>query len=223
MPVRDGGSSPEALTRKLRIDAALRESGWHIVPHLPGKPFASYHHAAVTEFPTTNRRAPPSRQRSKVNSQPVHPAGYLSFPNRRTASAVQPTSPHSRHGNRTQAQRYARGIQQLGHRYGESGVPFLLSANGQTIRFLDARDPAVKAGDAATTASIRISFIAFCREFRKPPASGSAASGLESVPPLLHRLSSGWVLPCFRLPVSRTSALGPRCPVPSRRVAQSLL
>jgi predicted type IV restriction endonuclease len=45
---------PEALTRKRRIDAALRESGWQIVPHLPGTPFASYHHAAVTEFPTAN-------------------------------------------------------------------------------------------------------------------------------------------------------------------------
>lgn len=48
---------PEALTRKQRIDAALRASGWHIVPHLPGTPFASYHHAAVTEFPTANSPA----------------------------------------------------------------------------------------------------------------------------------------------------------------------
>ncbi|MDZ7637312.1 MAG: hypothetical protein U5J83_03520 [Bryobacterales bacterium] len=44
----------EALTRRTRIDAALRESGWRIVPHLLGTPFASYHHAAVTEFPTAN-------------------------------------------------------------------------------------------------------------------------------------------------------------------------
>jgi type I restriction enzyme R subunit len=124
---------PEALTRKLRIDAALRESGWRIVPHLPGTPFSAYHQSAVTEFPTANG-----------------PADYALIANNRILAIVEA----KRIGLAvqevlTQAQRYSRGIQQLDHRSGEYGVPFLLSANGQTIRFLDVRDPANTARDLA--------------------------------------------------------------------------
>jgi type I site-specific restriction endonuclease len=87
----------EALTRRTRIDAALRESGWHIVPHLPGTPFASYHCAAVTEFPTANG-----------------PADYALIANNRILAIVEAKrSGLAIQEVLTQAQRYARGIRHL--------------------------------------------------------------------------------------------------------------
>ncbi|MCU0227210.1 MAG: hypothetical protein MUF01_06185 [Bryobacterales bacterium] len=53
---------PEALTRKHRLDEALRASAWRIVPHIPGAPFRAYHQATVTEVPTANGRVLSSRQ-----------------------------------------------------------------------------------------------------------------------------------------------------------------
>lgn len=70
MLAKNAGSSPEAITRKTRIDAALRTAGWQIVPHLPGTPFHAYHRCAVTEFPTANSPAAPSSHQRSTHQAP---------------------------------------------------------------------------------------------------------------------------------------------------------
>lgn len=107
-------ANTEALTRCTRIDAALRESGWRIVPNLPGTPFASYHHAAVTEFPTANspaasitsaiHRELPGVLHAWIPSQPIS-AHRVSDTTQRPLSFSE--------NNKPQAQRYTRGVSEF--------------------------------------------------------------------------------------------------------------
>jgi type I restriction enzyme R subunit len=113
----------ERKTRKIRIDPALRNAGWEIVPYRSGRALDNYTHHAVEEFPTTHGPAVYGRV---VDGQLV---GVVEA--KKVALAPQNVL--------TQAERYAKGIRHpLGGSHGY-GVPFLYSTNGEVHWFRDVR------------------------------------------------------------------------------------
>jgi len=111
----------EAQTRR-KIDAVLEACGWRVVPYQEGKDYSLQAACAITEFPTENG-----------------PADYVLAAKgellaiveaKKVALGVQSVL--------SQAQRYAKGIKP--HKYGDYGVPFAYSSNGNEFYFQDLRE-----------------------------------------------------------------------------------
>jgi type I restriction enzyme R subunit len=116
-------SESEIVTRKRRIDKSLRESGWQIVSHAKSSTVALTHHA-VEEHPTANG-----------------PADYALFVNDQLLGLVEAKKLAVGAQNvLEQAKRYAKGVQNAPHNWGEYKVPFLYATNGENIFFLDVRE-----------------------------------------------------------------------------------
>jgi type I restriction enzyme R subunit len=115
----------EAHTRKRRINPRLEIAGWRPVAFSPTTPLTSYAHAAIEEYETRNgptdyALCDQGQIRGVVEAKKVTlgPQGVL-----------------------VQAERYAKGIDQIPKYQGEFGVPFLYSTNGEQIWFHDVRNP----------------------------------------------------------------------------------
>ncbi|MGI8618753.1 MAG: DEAD/DEAH box helicase family protein, partial [Gemmatimonadaceae bacterium] len=122
MPARPRTES-ERRTRKSRVDPALKAAGWEIVPFDPAKPIAWYREHAIEEYPTSHG-----------------PADYALVVDGELVGVVEAKKvglgPQS---VLTQAERYARGIQNRKATFNGSGVPFLYSTNGEVHWFQDVR------------------------------------------------------------------------------------
>src|SRR6266478_829167 len=116
-------SNSEWLTRKRLIDSMLKASGWKVVPFDQGKPLATQHCCAIEEYPTA---AGPADYALCVNGQII---GIVEA-KRLTLGPQNVLS---------QAERYSKGLKQPGLSFGEYGVPFLYSTNGEVIWYHDIR------------------------------------------------------------------------------------
>ena len=114
----------EATTRRTRVDPKLREQGWEIVPFDPARPASDYTRHAVTEYPTANG-----------------PADYALFVDGQLLGVTE--------GKRlslgpqnvlTQAERYAKAMDQSPFNFRGFRVPLLYSTNGEVFWFHDIRD-----------------------------------------------------------------------------------
>src|SRR5258707_1733113 len=116
-------SNSEWLTRKRLIDSMLKASGWKVAPFAPGKPLAAQDRCAIEEYPTS---AGPADYALCIDGQIIGivEAKKLSLGPQNVLS---------------QAERYSRGLQQNGLRFGEYGVPFLYSTNGEALWHHDIR------------------------------------------------------------------------------------
>ncbi|MBI5229595.1 DEAD/DEAH box helicase family protein [Candidatus Micrarchaeota archaeon] len=111
----------EAQTRK-SINEALERSGWKVIPFEEGKNYSRYSSCAITEFPTESG-----------------PVDYLLSVNGEAIGVVEAKKRSLAPQNvLSQALRYARGISPL--KYGEFGVPFAYSTNGELVWFQDIRE-----------------------------------------------------------------------------------
>src|SRR3989338_4924890 len=117
-------SHSEYLTRKLKIDKLLEGSGWKIVQYKDKTPYDNYKRCAVTEYPTKSG-----------------PVDYALFDGGQPIGVVEAKkSSLSVYTVLDQAQRYAKGIDD-DLKFGEYGVPFAYSTNGEKVFFQDLRDP----------------------------------------------------------------------------------
>jgi len=115
----------EWLTRKRLIDTKLAESGWKVVPFDERKPLAERDCCAIEEFPTGSG-----------------PADYALCVGGQILGIVEAKKLTLGPQNvLSQAERYSRGVSQPGTGFGEFGVPFLYSTNGEVIWFHDVRHP----------------------------------------------------------------------------------
>ena len=115
----------EFETRKRRIDARLKAMTppWQIIRHQDALDGARLHRVAVEEYPTDNG-----------------PADYALFVHGRLLGIIEAKKVALDPYNvLEQAKRYARGVHGGAGRWGEYGVPFLYSSNGETIWFIDVR------------------------------------------------------------------------------------
>jgi len=113
----------EATTRKSRIDKALREAGWVVIPFRPGLVAAALQNHAVEEYPTT-----------------TGPADYALFVAGRFLGVVEAKKLSLGPQNAlVQAERYSRGAECTGLDFGGCRVPFLYATNGEVIWFHDVR------------------------------------------------------------------------------------
>ncbi len=113
----------EQLTRKRRIDPRLRAAGRSIAPFRLGMPTTPPRATAVEEWPTQ-----------------AGPADYALCDSAAVRGVVEAKKLTVGPGGvLTQAERYARGLDQEPRYQGEFGAPFLYSTNGETIRFHDVR------------------------------------------------------------------------------------
>ena len=109
----------EWLTRKARIDPRLEALGWK---RFPSPPWGAHR---TEEHPTDNG-----------------PADYVLHLDDSPVAVVEAKKLTVGPQNvLTQAQRYARGLRSTDSRFGEYGVPFLYSANGEVTWFHDVRHP----------------------------------------------------------------------------------
>src|SRR5205823_4555678 len=118
-------SSPEAewLTRKSRIDARLKQSGWKLVGFSPELNLNALDKVAVEELPTANG-----------------PADYGLLVGGRLLGIVEAKKVTVNPQNvLEQAKRYARGIFAAVGEWNGFRVPFLYASNGTIIWHLDAR------------------------------------------------------------------------------------
>jgi type I restriction enzyme R subunit len=116
-------SNSEWLTRKRLIDSMLKASGWKVVPFAQGKPLAAQHRCAIEEYPTS-----------------AGPADYALCADGRIIGIVEAKKLTLGPQNvLSQAERYSKGLEQPGPRFGEYGVPFLYSTNGEVIWHHDIR------------------------------------------------------------------------------------
>jgi type I restriction enzyme, R subunit len=116
------GHANERETRKLRIDRALKDTGWSIVDFSPG---STYHTAAVREYETNNG-----------------PADYVLYVNGTALGVVEAKREGVDPLNvLSQARRYAKGFNGGPFAFGEYRLPFVFSTNGTTIWFQDLREP----------------------------------------------------------------------------------
>jgi len=114
----------EWATRKLLVDKRLRSAGWRVVPFEEGKPLSSFDGCAVEEFATSNG-----------------PADYALLLGGKVVGVVEAKKLTLGPQNvLSQAARYAKGVHEDGWRWGEFGVPFLFSTNGEVIWHHDVRD-----------------------------------------------------------------------------------
>jgi type I restriction enzyme R subunit len=120
--MRSRGDS-EWVTRKELVDKALVGAGWRVVPYAD-RPLVSLQACAVEEFPTR-----------------TGPADYALVLDGRVVGIVEAKKLTLGPQNvLSQAERYARGLSQQGFSWGEYGVPFLYSTNGEVIWHHDVRD-----------------------------------------------------------------------------------
>ncbi len=121
MALRTAADS-EWATRKELVDKALRAAGWRVTPHRE-KPLSALEGCAVEEYPTANG-----------------PADYALVMDASVVGIVEAKKLTLGPQNvLSQAERYARGMHQ-GESWGEFGVPFLYSTNGEVIWHHDVRD-----------------------------------------------------------------------------------
>src|SRR5712664_2196094 len=116
-------SNSEWLTRKKLIDSMLKAAGWKVVPFIEGKALAAQQHCAIKEYPTA---AGPADYALCVDGQIIGivEAKKLTLGPQNVLS---------------QAERYSKGLKQPGLGFGEFGVPFLYSTNGEVIWHHDIR------------------------------------------------------------------------------------
>lgn len=116
-------SNSEWLTRKKLIDSMLKASGWKVVPFVEGKPLAAQDCCAIEEYPTA-----------------AGPADYALCSDGKIVGIVEAKKLTLGPQNvLSQAERYSKGIKQPGLHFGEYGVPFLYSTNGEVIWHHDIR------------------------------------------------------------------------------------
>ena len=116
-------SNSEWITRKQLIDSMLKASGWKVVPLVPEKPLAAQHRCAIEEYPTS-----------------AGPADYALCVDGRIIGIVEAKKLTLGPQNvLSQAERYSKGLKRPGPRFGEFGVPFLYSTNGEVIWHHDIR------------------------------------------------------------------------------------
>src|SRR6266436_8202433 len=116
-------SNSEWLTRKQLIDSMLKASGWKVVPFVQGKPLAAQHCCAIEEYPTS-----------------AGPADYALCTDGQIIGIVEAKKLTLGPQNvLSQAERYSKCLKQAGLRFGEFGVPFLYSTNGEVIWHHDIR------------------------------------------------------------------------------------
>jgi type I restriction enzyme R subunit len=116
---------PEAewLTRKSRIDARLKQAGWHLVRCSPGLNLKRLDKAAVEELPTGNG-----------------PADYALFVGGRCLGIIEAKKVAVNPQNvLEQAKRYARGVFDAVGEWNGFRVPFLYASNGAIIWHVDTR------------------------------------------------------------------------------------
>lgn len=112
----------EWVTRKELVDKELRNAGWRVTPHRE-KPLSALDRCAVEEYPTSNG-----------------PADYALILGGQVIGIVEAKKLTLGPQNvLSQAERYSRGLRQGGS-WGEFGVPFLYSTNGEVIWHHDVRD-----------------------------------------------------------------------------------
>jgi type I restriction enzyme R subunit len=116
-------SNSEWLTRKKLIDSMLKAAGWKVVPFVPGKPLPAQESCAIEEFPTG-----------------AGPADYALCADGQIIGIVEAKKLTLGPQNvLSQAERYSKGLDQQGLRFGEFRVPFLYSTNGEVIWYHDIR------------------------------------------------------------------------------------
>ena len=116
-------SNSEWLTRKRLIDSMLGASGWKVVPFVVGKSLETQHSCAIEEYPTA-----------------AGPADYALCVHNRIIGIVEAKKLTLGPQNvLLQAERYSKGLEQPAPRFGEYGVPFLYSTNGEVIWYHDIR------------------------------------------------------------------------------------
>lgn len=113
----------EKVTRKKRIDTALKALGWVISPYLVGTSTTAYTNHAVEEYTTSNG-----------------PADYALFVNGKLLGILEAKKYGIGAQNvLEQAKRYAKGLLPTIGKWGEYAVPFLFSSSGEQTYFLDVR------------------------------------------------------------------------------------
>lgn len=116
-------ANSEWLTRKRLIDSMLKAAGWKVVPFDVEKPLDSQNNCAVEEYPTS-----------------AGPADYALCADGRIIGIVEAKKLTLGPQNvLSQAERYSKGLDQPGPRYGDYAVPFLYSTNGEVIWHHDIR------------------------------------------------------------------------------------
>src|SRR5258708_22633520 len=110
-------SNCEGLTRKRLVDSMLKASGWKVAPFVHGKPLTAQQCFAIQEYPTA---AGPADYALCVDGQVIGivEAKKLSLGPQNVL---------------LQAERYSKGLEHPAVRFGEFGVPFLYSTNGDVI------------------------------------------------------------------------------------------
>jgi type I restriction enzyme, R subunit len=113
----------EWLTRKSRIDARLKKTGWRLVRFSPDLNLKSLDKTAVEELPTANG-----------------PADYALFVDGRLLGIIEAKKVTVNPQNvLEQAKRYARGVFDAAGEWHGYRVPFLYASNGTLIWHVDAR------------------------------------------------------------------------------------
>ncbi len=127
MNFSSNNSEPEWLTRKARIDSKLNALNpkWEVIKYHPFLDTTSLTNHAVEEYPTNNG-----------------PADYALFVNGKLLGILEAKKVSVDPQNvLEQAKRYSKGILNSVGKWGDNGVPFLFSSNGEFIWFLDVRNP----------------------------------------------------------------------------------
>lgn len=124
-------SMDEQTTRRLLIEKSLHEAGWWpIIDFVGGSKLET---CAVREYETAEG-----------------PADYILFHHGEAIAAVEAKKLTLGPQNvLSQAQRYARGFEGGGFRYGEFHLPFVYSTNGEVIWFQDLREPTSRSRQVA--------------------------------------------------------------------------
>lgn len=124
--LRDSGYESEWITRKKRIDPRLRAAGWRIVPERqfdPLQPLSLYDRCAIEEYPTE-----------------TGPADYALCLDGQILGIVEAKKLTLGTQNvLTQAERYAKGVNDSPFNFRGLRVPFLYSTNGEVIWHHDVR------------------------------------------------------------------------------------
>ncbi len=127
MNFSSNNSEPEWLTRKERIDSKLNALNpkWEITKYHPFLDISTLTNHAVEEYPTNSG-----------------PADYALFVNGKFLGILEAKKVSVDPQNvLEQAKRYSKGVLNSIGKWGEYGVPFLFSSNGEFIWFLDVRNP----------------------------------------------------------------------------------
>jgi type I restriction enzyme R subunit len=117
-------SESERRTRRSRIDPRLKQWGWEVTPFSPARALSGYRRHAIEEFPTANG-----------------PADYALVVDGKLLGVVEAKKVTLGPQNvLTQAERYAKGLDQTGFNFNGYRVPFLYSTNGEVLWFQDVRN-----------------------------------------------------------------------------------